>query len=397
MSQNKISGDLTLIKRLNKLAVISTIMTYNTISRADIAKQAKLNKATISKLVDELLEIKLIKEIGSGESTGGRRPILLTLNHEAGTIIGIDLQINHISVIVTNLNSKPSWTKQVATKNNSDVKIILNQIEALISEAISRAPQTPLGILGVGIGVPGVVDHNNGVIVVAPNLGWRNVAIKTHFENKFDLPFWVDNEANAASLAEMVYGDNKDYANIVYVSAGVGIGVGLILDGKQYRGAKGYSGEFGHMSIERHGLKCSCGNQGCWEMYASEKYFMSEIKKYGDYDTFTFSDFTTKEMLENEDVKKTFHEVGVNLGIGITNIINALNPDVVIIGNSLAEAGNLILEPIINTTESRIIRSSELNTEIKLTTLKDKPSALGAATMVFSHLLNDHSSAFLEN
>lgn len=394
MSNKNISGDLSLVKRLNKLAIISIIKDSGSISRADIAKQTKLNKATVSTIVDELLQIELIKEIGAGQSSGGRRPILVVLNDNAGSIIGIDLQISHISILLTNLNAKTIWEKKVLFIVGKPIVEILAQLEELINEAVELAPKTPLGILGVGMGIPGIVDQHKGEVLIAPNLGWHNIPIKKHFEERFDFPIFIDNEANAAALAEKMYGNGKNVDNLVYISAGTGIGVGLILNGEQYHGTQGYSGEFGHMTIERNGLKCPCGNQGCWEMYASEKSFMNSMNQEGEFNNKSFSDFMGEDLINNHAVMVHLNEVGINLGIGITNIINAFNPDVVIIGNSLAQAGDLILKPIINTVHNRIINYFEQNVKITLTALGDKPRALGAATMVLSHLFENHSTDF---
>lgn len=392
MKNKHISGDISLVKKLNKRAVLTIIKEFGPLSRTSIAKKARLNKATVSTLVHELLEIDIIKEIGIGKSTGGRRPILIMINDDSGCIIGVDLQPGHLSILLTNLSNRVIWHKKTPIKINDSTEYIFSQMEDLINKAIENSPETSLGILGVGIGVPGIVDYRKSELLIAPNLNWHNLNLKSYFEDKINLPIFIDNEANVAALAEQLYGNHINSNSLIYISAGTGIGVGLILNGALYRGSKGYSGEFGHMSIERFGLKCPCGNQGCWEMYASEKSFMREIKKDNKYNDKSFSDYMSEDSLKSHEVIGQLNEVGINLGIGISNIINSFNPEVIIIGNTLAQAGNLILNPIIETVESRLINYINHEVDIKLSTLGEESRALGAASMVLSNLLNDYSS-----
>ena len=385
----KISGNLSLVKKLNKQSILSIIKEFAPLSRADIAKKAKLNKATVSALIDELLQAQIIQEIGEGKSSGGRKPILLTLNDDAGCILGLDLQVNHLSIILTNLNGKVLWTKKKDISIHATQESTLLEMMHFIKKGIDLAPETPLDILGIGIALPGIVDHINGNLLMAPNLHWNNFQIKAYFEEQIDIPIFIDNEANVAALAEMAYGSGKNCNNLVYISAGIGIGAGIIIQRELYHGSQGYSGELGHMSIERDGLPCPCGNDGCWEMYASEKAFLNKIATGGDEQT--ISDYLTSEEL-NDDTLAALEEVGHNLGIGITNIIHSYNPEVIIIGNSLAEAGDLILKPIQKAVEKRCMVYVDHHAEIRLSELGDHARALGAATMVSSYLFDNHTS-----
>src|SRR5690606_7661985 len=134
------------------------------------------------------------------------------------------------------------------------------------------------GIVGIGIGVPGLIDKDSSVLL-APNLGWKNSSIRKEIEATFRIPVIVENEANAGAYGEKVFGLGKDVDNLVYISAGIGIGTGIIIGGELYRGYNGFSGEFGHMTIQINGDECRCGNQGCWELYASEQFLQ---EKYSD-------------------------------------------------------------------------------------------------------------------
>ncbi|WP_345740675.1 ROK family transcriptional regulator [Metabacillus endolithicus] len=193
------------------------------ISRADIAQRTGLNKATVSSLVNELLTKDFVYESGPGESSGGRRPVLLHYNVNAGYSIGIDLGVNYILGVVTDLKGKILLEKTVKVNEHTFIEVT-EQIKQVIHSLIKDLPKTPYGIIGIGLGIPGIVDKQ-GEIRVAPNLGWKNSDIKTLLEEEFQIPVIVENEANAGAYGEKQFGVGQDYKNIVYVSAGIGIGV----------------------------------------------------------------------------------------------------------------------------------------------------------------------------
>jgi predicted NBD/HSP70 family sugar kinase len=187
---------------------------------------------------------------------------MLLFNKNAGFSIGVDLGVNYIYGILTDLLGNIIVKKNIDNSNLS-YQETLNQVKNLITTLMESAPSSPYGIVGIGIGAPGVINKE-GEILLAPNLGWKNVALQSDLENIFKIPVIVENEANAGAYGEKKFGVGKEFDNIIYVSAGIGIGAGIIINGELYKGINGYSGEFGHMSIDFNGFKCSCGNHGCW-------------------------------------------------------------------------------------------------------------------------------------
>lgn len=139
----------------------------------------------------------------------------------------------------------------------------------MIQSLMTNMPQSRYGVVGIGVGVPGIVNKE-GIVLLAPNLGWKNSDLKQDLEELFEVPVIVENEANAGAFCEQKFGAGKDYENMVYISAGIGIGVGIFLNRELYQGKNGFSGEMGHMIIDMNGKPCNCGSQGCWEAYASE-------------------------------------------------------------------------------------------------------------------------------
>ncbi len=269
----------SVVKKGNKTIVLETIMTFSPISRAKIANVTGLNKGTVSSLVQELLDEKLIDESGPGESSGGRRPVMLLFNQVAGYSIGIDIGVNYLLGVLTDLQGN-ICKEHLVKFSNLSYEEMKSKLFDTIDLLRSSAPSSPYGIIGIGIGVPGIVN-NEGEIILAPNLGWKNVDLQTVLHEKYDVPILIDNEANAGAYGEKRFGVGQSFNDIIYVSIGIGIGVGLILNGELYKGNNGFSGELGHMTIEVHGENCRCGSKGCWELYASEQALLKRAERLG--------------------------------------------------------------------------------------------------------------------
>jgi len=376
-----------LMKKENKSLCLSLIKNNSPISRATIAQQSGLTKGTVSSLVSELIEEQLIYESGHGESSGGRRPVMLLFNQHAGYSIGIDLGVNYILGILTDLQGTAIYQYNEQYEHLT-YKETLERIKKAISILIENAPKSPYGIIGIGIGAPGVINMA-GDILLAPNLGWKNTQLKKQLEEEFHLPVLIENEANAGAYGEKRFGFGQSFQNLIYVSAGVGIGAGIIINGELYKGNNGYSGEFGHMMIQKDGMPCSCGNNGCWEQYASEKYL---ITKANELNLGLKKEIHLVHLIElankgNMEAINLFHEIGDNLGTGIINIIHIFNPQQIIIGNRLTLAKKWIeprLKKVIN-NHTLSFQQSELN--IHFSDDNFPSSALGVAAFSTENFL----------
>ncbi|CAG9622318.1 ROK family transcriptional regulator [Sutcliffiella rhizosphaerae] len=368
------------VRKGNKSLVLQTIQELTPISRADVANKTGLNKGTVSSQVQELLNENLIVESGPGTSSGGRRPVMLLFNEKAGYSIGVDIGVNYILGILTDFQGNICKEKMSRFEGLGfdDIKMELFQI---IDALISSAPASPYGIIGIGVGVPGTVS-TDGEILLSPNLNWRNIHLKEVMETKYNVPILIENEANAGAYGEKKFGVGKDCENIVYVSVGIGIGVGLILNGALYKGFHGFSGELGHMAIEVDGKQCSCGNRGCWELYASEHALVQNAKQSNIKDENDKA--PTLEVLNqlaevgNLDAIEEFTRIGKYLGIGITNIINIFNPEQVIIGNRLASSSKW-LEATLTNMQELSLKTHQKDLRIDFSKLSMHSTALGVA------------------
>ncbi|MDN7242982.1 ROK family protein [Planococcus sp. N028] len=378
------------VKEGNKSIVMEMIKNESPISRAAVASQTGLNKGTVSSLVADLMDDHLIYESGPGVSSGGRRPVMLLFNESAGHSIGIDLGVDYLLGILTDLDGNIIEKKELTFKERT-YEEIEKKLFDVIDLLTSVAPPSPHGIIGIGVGVPGIVD-TNGNILLAPNLNWKNINLKTALETKYGLPVIIENEANAGAYGEKQFGAGKDSENIIYVSAGIGIGVGLILNGSLYKGANGFSGELGHMTIQVDGPVCRCGNQGCWELYASEQALIAKAAQLN-------LPLPSKKELDlaalislaengNQEVIELFKEAGDLLGVGINNIINTFNPQQVIIGNRMASSNEWLEESLNKRVAKQALWFQQNDLQISFSELSTLSAALGVTAFSIENFIS---------
>lgn len=376
-----ITWNQQVVKKNNKFLVFQMIMDQDALSRADIAAYSGLNKTTVSNLVNELLEANLIYESSPGESSGGRRPVPIHFNQVAGYSIGIDIGVNYILGVLTDLKGKV-LLEQKQMIDDTSITLILQIIKEMTHSLMKEMPMSTYGIVGIGIGIPGIVDIE-GKILLAPNLGWKNTYIKQAIEKEFKVPVIIENEANAGAYAEKHFGAGQDYQNLIYVSAGIGIGVGIILDGNLYQGVNGYSGELGHMMIQMNGKPCSCGSKGCWEAYASENALLKEATEIGT----TLESIIISATEQNEATLQIVDQIGRYLGIGISNIINTFNPEQIIIGNRLAMAKEWLEQPIKETIENHTLSFHQEDLHLHFSKLSIYSVALGVSAFAVENFI----------
>jgi len=381
----KITGDQQLIKKMNKTIVLNTIRQQQPLSRADISSVIGLNKATVSSLVSELIESQLVSEIGPGESSGGRKPTLLLFNRSAGFAIGVDIRVNDLLAVLVDIEGNVVREKTVPLEDYSPGKV-LDQIRKTIRGLMRRLPASPYGVVGIGIGVPGLVDEKSQVIS-APNLGWDNVDLYEALSAEFGSNIHIDNEANAGAIGEKLYGAGRDSKDLIYLSIGIGIGSGIIVGGDLYRGTSNFSGEVGHMTVAENGPLCRCGNRGCWETLASEKALLDQAGTlWKDYAP-SLEDILKEAKQGNEQVLTLFEQIGSQLGVGLANLVNILNPELIVIGNRLSLAGDYLRQAMLSTLGKRSLSYHRKQTHVDFAKLGIRSTALGAASLPITAFL----------
>ncbi|WP_274652932.1 ROK family transcriptional regulator [Paenibacillus humicola] len=375
----KPTGDLAMIKKMNTAIVLESVLRSAPLSRAQISEHTGLNKATVSSLVQNLIDSHLVVENGPGESSGGRKPVMLQFNGNAGYAIGIDLGVNYIRGVLTDLEGAVVASRELALRKHGPGDV-LPQLEASIEALRAEMPASPYGLVGIGVGVPGIVN-GEGAVLFAPNLDWSHVQLERLLADRFGVPVTIDNEANAGAQGEQKYGAGRGIDNQIYVSVGIGIGTGIILNKELYKGASGFSGELGHLSIEMDGKPCRCGNRGCWELYASENALLEQAGPlgYGDFES-----LLAAAERGDERVAGLLARIGECLGVGIANIVNVFNPEVVIIGNRMSLAERWLREPLRETVARRTLPYHREKLRILFAELADRSAVRGAAYYALS-------------
>lgn len=374
-----------LVKKINKSIVLDTIRRHAPLSRAKLSEVTGLNKATVSNLVADLISDELVQEIGPGESSGGRKPLMLLFRGTAGYAVGLELSVTRLKGVLTDLEGH-IVAEYAVNLEQHDAASVFEQLQLAASHLMKQAPPSPHGVIGIGIGVPGMVDEQ-GTVLFAPNLKWEMVPLRTMMEESFKLPVTIDNEANAGARGELNFGAGIGVRHLIYISAGIGIGSGIMVDGELYKGAWGYAGETGHMSIEAEGLPCSCGNRGCWELYASEKVYEHPDQQH-------LPAHTTKELIEHaqnghQDVIALYDIIGRKLGVGITNIVNSFNPERIIIGGPLSEAKPWIESALKQVVEERTLPYHRRSLQVEWAALGSRSTRIGAAYSAISQFLGN--------
>ncbi|WP_198850674.1 ROK family transcriptional regulator [Alicyclobacillus sp. SO9] len=377
------TGDQAFIKELNKSITINLIRRRSPISRSQISVESGLNKATVSSLIDELISEGLVIELGPGHSSVGRRPVMLGFNGSAGHTIGVELGVDYVRALSTDLAGNIALSEETKSPDAGNIQETIASLANLVKEIIAKTPPSRLGIIGAGIGVPGMVDFSNGTVLNAPNLGWFNVPLKSYLETHLNIPIFIDNEANTGTLAEKMFGHGKQVSNFIYLSVSTGIGTGIMINDNLVRGSHGTAGEFGHMVVETQGLRCSCGNRGCLEMYASEK---ALVTKYQQLSGRTLPTPEIISLLSQGDAMafQSVQSVGQYLGIGINNIINGLNPTLVIIGNHFSTLGSWVIPQIEQIIGNSTLRTPPSQVRVEVASLGRDATSVGAAALAIN-------------
>ncbi|APB82204.1 XylR family transcriptional regulator [Bacillus amyloliquefaciens] len=377
-------ADQAFVKKVNQKLLLNEILKNAPISRAKLSEMTGLNKSTVSSQVNTLMKENLVFEIGQGQSSGGRRPVMLVFNKKAGYSVGIDVGVDYINGILTDLEGTIVLDQHHHLECSSP-EITKDILIEMIHHFIANMPQSPYGLIGIGICVPGLIDKNQK-IVFAPNSNWRDIDLKSFIQEKFNVPVFIENEANAGAYGEKVFGAAKNHDNMIYASIGTGIGIGVIINNDLYRGVGGFSGEMGHMTIDFNGPKCSCGNRGCWELYASEKALLTSLqtkeKKVSTQDIIDLAHLNDIETLH------ALQNFGFYLGIGLTNILNTFNPQAIILRNSIIESHPMVLHSIKSEVSSRVYSHLDNSYELLPSILGKNAPALGMSSIVIDHFLD---------
>ncbi|ALB46404.1 MAG: ROK family transcriptional regulator [Clostridium beijerinckii] len=371
------------IKETNRKKIIALLLKKNEITKLDISRILDISITTVSTNITELKSEGIVEDVRSLESTGGRKAIAIKLNENCRYSIGVALTPNHIKISLVNIKKKVIESMRV--RHNSDgIENIINLLNENIDLLMKKYNLCSANLLGIGISLPGTVDFKEGIIKYSYLLGAKDFNLKEKFEY-LDIPVYVDNEANLSAYYEFL--NKRDILrNLLYVSITEGLGLGIIINGKIYRGDNNSSGELGHTKIAIDGKKCKCGARGCLEAYTSMN---SLIDSYNEANSSNISDIDEFEERYNQNDKDA-HDVLNNylktLSLGLSNLVMIFDPSSIVIGGDINNLLNDKIDMLKKEVYKDNLFTNENNCSISIASFKES-YLLGAAMMPIEEFL----------
>jgi len=381
----------------NNALLFRAIWAGEGVSRAELARQSGLSRATVSDIVATFLAAGAVTESEVAPSSGGRPPILLRFDDDWRHLLGVELGASHVSGVRTDLRGRVLASFAVEADVARDPTGTLEALDGGVTALLAADARTP--VLGIGLGVPSPVQ-SRAQGRISPHLfpRWREIDLLDHLSGAHGLPVRMDNDANLGALAEHWWGAGRGCADFAYVKVATGVGAGILIHGQVFRGAGGIAGEIGHTTIDAHGPRCRCGLQGCLEAMVGAAALLAEAERQL-ADAACRPDWanpapTVRGLIagarDGEPIATALvHRAGRALGVAFANLLNLVNPARLIVGGPLAEAGPLLLEPAREVLAARALWSSVEDSALVLGALGDRAVALGGATWLLQALLDD--------
>lgn len=365
-------GSKELIRDINSKLVLETILHNEPISRAAISKKLGLTKATISAIVSDFINDKLVVEIGSDDTLLGRKPILLSFHKKAGYAICVDIEVSRISCMISDLKGEQRSVKQIKTPEESRlVPVLIDLIQSMESEY----EKTPYGLVGIAIGIHGVVHQNE--VLFTPYYNLSSINLSEQLGSYFGVPVFLENEANLSALGEKAFLP-ETYTSLANLSIHSGVGLGIILNKQLYTGYHGNAGEFGHTIVVMNGRSCPCGNHGCLEQYASERALLKDFREDATLDEF----FTAYD--HNDQKALAVMENFINyMAVCVNNLQNTISPEIIIINSAFTNAYPELTVQITRKVSNKLVDKIPLIAS----NLKDHSILLGGITILVKNFL----------
>ncbi len=399
--------DKSLINNINKQNVINIIRSNGPIFKAEISRLAGLSIPTIMKITDELIIKGLIREIGKGESSGGKPPQLLEYIQDSYYMAGVDIGTTNIVVII--MDQAASLLKKVVipTEVEDTPENVIDRIIGSIEKAINGAGIDRKKLLGIGLGMPGLLDVQAGKVLFSPDFKWENVDLVRPIAERFHLPVVMNNVTRAMAMGEKWYGLGRGVENFICINLGYGIGAAIVIDGELYSGSSGTSGEFGHMTLERNGPQCDCGNYGCLEALASANAITKKARFFLDKGEKSAILDIVKGNMEAVEAKTVFdaaklgdslaleiiHEATEYIGVAIASIINFADPDLIVLEGGMSRAGDILMDNICKVISRRQMRYAGRKARVVISELGGDAAAIGAASFLLKKLIENGGDA----
>ncbi|MCY0878714.1 MAG: ROK family transcriptional regulator [Firmicutes bacterium] len=371
-----------LMRRMNEMAVLTVLRQHGPLSRRRIAQYTGLTKSTVTVAVQRLFAKNILMEVGTINNGPGRPEVLLNLNPTAGYIIGAGIDVASYHVVLFDLEAHILQQYLASFEANASPREVLSRIAADVKRMKSLIEEREYW--GFGLSIPSVIS-TEGDVIYAPNLKWADVPVKDYFVNLLGEPVFVLNDADAGAVAEYFFGEGQKSELLVYLTLGMGIGGGIVVNGDLLRGTTGASAEVGHMVIAANGPLCSCGRRGCFEALASVRTLIERATRARD----AWEWLSLDEIVNGFSAGEAWAVSAVNetvqyIAEGVTNIANIYDPDMIVLGGPLARLGPYLEHYVQSHVSRHIIAANHRRIAIKITSLGQFASDLGAGAMVLN-------------
>lgn len=390
------------IRNFNKHAAVDLIrFAAKGLSRTDLAEEMGLTRAAVTIIINDLISSGIIIETESRTTSSGRRPVVLEINPNHGLVAAIDMGAMHLSVALGDFSARILEEVEVDFKIAEGPEKCLQEADQVLKELLGKRGLTPSDLAGVGVGVPGPVIAEQGMVMAPPIMpGWDKFAIRTTLEKQWKTAITLNNDAELGALGEWAYGAGRGERNLAFIKVGSGIGAGLMINQQIYGGTTGSAGEIGHLTVDQNGPLCMCGNHGCLEAFAGGHAIASQATKLVASGKRTllseksFGSLTAQDVAEaarrgDLPAQEILKRSGTYIGIAIAGLINLFNPSTVIIGGGVAQVGDLLTGPIRQAVRERSLRASEHVVKITTAMLGRRSSLIGALVQAINIAIHD--------
>lgn len=375
---------------INRRIALNLVRAQQPISRADLARAMGVRRGTVSVIVNELLEQKLVFEGATGEAVRGRKPTFLYIETRRRCVVAVDIRASQTFLMLTDLVGKPLGPV-VGMPTVKEPKPLVAALAKRIKSLIAEQRDVD-DCEGIGVVVPGMVDHSTMRVLNAPTLGWRNVELGRPLAAATGLPVQVENSGRACALAQLwaLKEEASTSGDLVFVSVSDGLGVGVVAHGELLRGRNNIAGEFGHVPLALDGPRCACGATGCWEAYVSNR---ATLARYfgrtaetgpvpAEQKAFTVDDLIARARGGDAKAAAAVQATARYLGLGLASVINALDPSRVFIGGEIMAAWDMIEATVRNAIAERVLTGDAGATPIRPVSASEYPRLQGAAALV---------------
>lgn len=375
------TGSKELIREINAAHVLHELRAEPLLSRTELAKRTGLSLPTVSEITGDLLQAGVIEERETGLSGGGRRPILLALRPDAGAVVGIKLTETQVIAVLTDLNGRILGRVTLALPRTS----VPTVIQTVAKAVHALAADVPSRLYGVGVGLAGVIDRAAGVVRHGTYSDWHDVDLAGLLQRELELPVVVDNDVNTLVANEQWFGAGRGVDDVAVVSIGRGIGLGMVLDGRLYRGAGGGAGEFGHTKVVANGIECPCGGRGCLETLIGEPALIGKAFALLGREV-TLDEAAALAREGDARLVEIFAELGGTLGMAVGNLVNLLNPKLIVLAGEGTRISDLFKAEFDSSLQATVFEGLQRDLEIVIGQWDDETWAQGAAGLFLGEL-----------